>query len=183
MDLGLGQRRVAEILDANPWTYLLWEHDRTRPTPRFVPGILKFLEYDPLPKGQTLGERLRAARRALGLSHGALARKLGVDPSTVLNWERGRHTPPVQYVPRIVALTGPEHLAAEASLPERIRAYRRRHGLTQAELGRILGIHQSVISSWETGRTQPDTLGPQLARRVKELLSGTWSEPLEAQRP
>jgi DNA-binding XRE family transcriptional regulator len=69
MDLGLTQRRVAKMLGANPWTYLLWEHDWTRPRPRFVPAIIQFLGYDPFPKGVTFPERLRAARRRLGLTH------------------------------------------------------------------------------------------------------------------
>jgi|FLYL01.1.fsa_nt_gi transcriptional regulator with XRE-family HTH domain len=33
---------------------------------------------------------------------------------------------------------------------------RKRAGLTQAELARRLGTHQSVVARWETGRTRPD---------------------------
>lgn len=39
------------------------------------------------------------------------------------------------------------HLIAEA---------RKRAGLTQAELARRLGTHQSVVARWETGRSRPD---------------------------
>ena len=170
MDLGLQQRRVAETLGANPWTYLLWEHDRTRPTPRFVPAILQFLEYDPFPNGQTLGDRLRATRRTRGLSHDALARELGVDPSTVLNWERGRHTPPVEYWPRLLKLVGKDALPPDAPLADRLRTYRRAHGLTQAELGALLGISQNVVWAWERGRRSPITLGKEFVRRLEKLL-------------
>ena len=93
MDLGLRQRRVAEIFGANPWTYLLWEHDRTRPTPRFVPAILQFLGYDPFPKGVTFPERLRAARRRLGLTQAELGRQVGLSEGTVYDLEHGRQKP------------------------------------------------------------------------------------------
>jgi DNA-binding XRE family transcriptional regulator len=101
MDLGLPQRRVAEALGANPWTYLLWEHDRTQPTPRFVPPIVRFLGYDPFPNGQTLGDRLRAARKRLGLTHRELGARLGLSASTVYEAERGRSRPACPGVLRI----------------------------------------------------------------------------------
>jgi transcriptional regulator with XRE-family HTH domain len=41
----------------------------------------------------TLGQQIRQARESKGLSMGALARKIGVHPSTILGWERGRHRP------------------------------------------------------------------------------------------
>ncbi|WP_298625464.1 helix-turn-helix transcriptional regulator [uncultured Senegalimassilia sp.] len=35
----------------------------------------------------------------------------------------------------------------------RVRSLRKRRGLTQAELGKLVGSSQRVISSWETGET------------------------------
>jgi hypothetical protein len=37
-----------------------------------------------------------------------------------------------------------------------IREARRRAGMSQAELARALGTHQSVVGRWESGRTRPD---------------------------
>jgi DNA-binding XRE family transcriptional regulator len=93
MDLGLGQRRVAKTLGANPWTYLLWEHDRTQPTPRFVPAILQFLGYDPFAKGATFPERLRAARRRPGLTQAELAQQVGLSEGNVYDLAHGRTNP------------------------------------------------------------------------------------------
>jgi transcriptional regulator with XRE-family HTH domain len=152
MDLGLSQRQVAGSLGANPWTYLLWEHDRTVPTARFVSLIVEFLGYDPSPKGEIFQDRLRASRRRLGLSQRGLARRLGVDVSTVQKWESGRHIPPVRYWPAILRVIGHEELPPDAPLADRIRAFRRAHGLTQARLGVSLGVSQSVISEWERSR-------------------------------
>ncbi len=70
-----------------------WEAGLATPNLRAIPGVLQFLGYDPIETGSTLGERIRAARRRLGLSHADLAKRLEVDPSTVLDWETGRHRP------------------------------------------------------------------------------------------
>jgi len=41
----------------------------------------------------TIGQRIRAAREAAGLSRVKLARPLGCDPDTLANWEAGRTAP------------------------------------------------------------------------------------------
>jgi DNA-binding XRE family transcriptional regulator len=120
MDLGITQKEAARQIGANQWTVINWEKDRTQVAVRYVPAVIRFLGYDPFPKGKTLGERLRDARSIRGLSYPAMAQELDVDPSTLLNWECGRHNPPVNYWPRILELTGPEELASEASLPDRL---------------------------------------------------------------
>jgi transcriptional regulator with XRE-family HTH domain len=58
-----------------------------------MPAIIQFLGYNPLPAARSLPERLRTARRALGLSQRKMAKKLGVDPATLMGWEAGRHQP------------------------------------------------------------------------------------------
>jgi transcriptional regulator with XRE-family HTH domain len=155
MDLGITQKEAARRLGTDQFTLINWEKKRTEPAIRFVPGIVQFLGYDPFPKGVTLPERIRATRRARGLSHTALAKEFGVDPSTVLGWEGGRHHPPIEYWPRILGLIGQEELPPEAPLPDRLRGYRRAQGLTQAELGALLGVSQSVVSNWERGKNRP----------------------------
>ncbi|HZD71233.1 MAG TPA: helix-turn-helix transcriptional regulator [Actinomycetes bacterium] len=44
------------------------------------------------------------------------------------------------------------------SLSEVIRAARRQAGLSQAELGELLGVRQSSVSQWERGSTMPSTI-------------------------
>jgi DNA-binding transcriptional regulator YiaG len=71
-----------------------WELGRTAPATRFLPAIFRFLGCDPRPLGEnTFPERLRVARTARGLSQEALARRLGIDPTTVWRWEAGRGCP------------------------------------------------------------------------------------------
>lgn len=38
----------------------------------------------------------------------------------------------------------------------RVRELRKKHGLSQSQLAEKLGVHQTAVSQWETGRTDPD---------------------------
>lgn len=40
-------------------------------------------------------------------------------------------------------------------MENRIKEYRKAYGMTQAELGKRIGVTASNISSWEVGRTEP----------------------------
>ena len=54
-----------------------------------------------------------------------------------------------------------------------IRDYRRRHKLTQAQFGDVIGVSPQAISKWERQECYPDiTLLPRLA----ELLGGTVND-------
>lgn len=88
--LKLFQRDVAQLLGVSEATLLLWEKGYAEPAYRSFPAIVAFLGTDPSPPPTTLGERLKAKRRALGFSIDELAEFLGVDPSTAGDWERGR---------------------------------------------------------------------------------------------
>lgn len=73
LDLGLLQRAVAERLGANPLTVTNWETGRTNPVIRFLPQIIRFLGYSPVPESADLGDRIRAGRRLCRLSQRRLA--------------------------------------------------------------------------------------------------------------
>ena len=74
-------------------TITKWERQRTTPEIRFIAKIMEFLEYDPFDEPDSLSERLRTHRMRLGLSQRKLAAKLGIDPATLANWERGSRKP------------------------------------------------------------------------------------------
>ena len=39
----------------------------------------------------------------------------------------------------------------------RVKELRTAHGISQKALAAYLGVHQTAVSQWETGRTDPDT--------------------------
>ena len=104
MDLGLRQWDVAKRIGVDTSTVTNWELGRTEPEGQSIPGILDFLGTDPRPLGEGFPERLRRAREALGLTQRQLATRLGVDPSTVWSWERGRSARPPRNLARWVRI-------------------------------------------------------------------------------
>jgi DNA-binding XRE family transcriptional regulator len=93
MDLGITQKEAARRIGADPWTIINWEKGRTEPTVRFVPRIIRFLGQDPFLPGETFPDRIRAARRRLGLTQSELGDLVGLSKGTVYDLERGRQKP------------------------------------------------------------------------------------------
>jgi len=93
MTLKLFQKQVADQIGVHELTITGWEGNATVPEVRYMPAIIQFLGYNPLPAASSLPEQLATARRALGLSQRKMAGKLGVDPATLMGWEAGRHQP------------------------------------------------------------------------------------------
>jgi hypothetical protein len=67
----------------DPASVFNWEAGTSQPDFRYLPEIIQFLGYNPLPEPSTWAERLVQGRKVLGLSQRESALGLGVDPSTV----------------------------------------------------------------------------------------------------
>lgn len=55
---------------------------------------------------KTVGQAIRGERCAVGMSRSELARRIGVHPETVKNWERDKTSPSIENVMRISAVLG-----------------------------------------------------------------------------
>jgi transcriptional regulator with XRE-family HTH domain len=93
LGLKMLQRDVAARIGVTESSVFNWEANSAAPELRYMPAIIRFLGYNPLPEGKTWGERLVRQRTTLGFSQKAAARRLGVDPSTLARWERGEVEP------------------------------------------------------------------------------------------
>ena len=81
-----------------------WEINRTSPQLYLIPRIIAFLGYIPYDtQSGTLGKRIVACRRTMGLTQKELARRLDVDPSTLRRWETGGERPSRKYYARVLA--------------------------------------------------------------------------------
>jgi transcriptional regulator with XRE-family HTH domain len=93
LDLKVLQKQVSDLIGVHEMTITGWEGNTTVPEVRYMPAIIEFLGYNPLPASSSLPERVATARMALGLSQRKMAKNLGVDPATLMGWEAGRHQP------------------------------------------------------------------------------------------
>ena len=58
-----------------------------------------------------------------------------------------------------------------------IREIRRELKLSQAEFARLLGVHQTAVSQWETGRTSPEV---EMLLRIARMTGHTIDELMNA---
>jgi len=58
----------------------------------------------------------------------------------------------------------------ELKLNEEIRALRIRAGITQKQLGEIVGVSTGTIYNWEIGKTIPDVIKMEKIRNVSECV-------------
>jgi transcriptional regulator with XRE-family HTH domain len=93
LDLKLLQKQVSDQIGVHEQTITGWERNATSPEIRYIPAIIRFLGYSPLPPANTFPERLATTRRVLGLSQRKMAEAMGVDPTTLRGWEAERHQP------------------------------------------------------------------------------------------
>ena len=94
------------------------------------------------PQLRTIGDHLRRCRLDLRLLQRELADRLGVDESTVTNWEINRTTPALRFLPPIIDLLGFDPRPADMTLGEQLVA-------------RILGVDPGTLWRWESGQRQP----------------------------
>ncbi|MBK8178527.1 MAG: helix-turn-helix domain-containing protein [Planctomycetes bacterium] len=102
-----------------------------------------------------------------GLSQSAMARLLGVDAATILNWERNKTQPGPARLRSLCQFLGYFPEAIPTDLPSRIRAARHLLGLNQDQLAERLGVNPSTVQKWEHGRKRPY---PRFVRLFEDLV-------------
>jgi transcriptional regulator with XRE-family HTH domain len=103
----------------------------------------------------------------LGLLQKELASLLGADPGSVNAWELNYRQPALHRLPAIAAFLGYdlESPPVDAPLGLQIASKRRRLGLSQRALAKLLGIDEGTLRKWERGESQRRPSG-----RVRALL-------------
>jgi len=101
LGLKMLQKDVAEQLGVDKTSVFNWEANTSNPEVRYMPAIIRFLGYNPLPAANTLAEQLVRQRTSLGLSQKEAAGRIGVDASTLAKWERGEREPAGAFLGRV----------------------------------------------------------------------------------
>ena len=129
---------------------------------------------------RTWGDHIKTRRLDLKLTKRQLSLKLNVSDVTIYLWEKNRVKPSLAQVPKIIEFLGRDPFEKETeNFGDKIREYRRVHGLTQKNLACLIGIDPSTICSWERGEHHPTN---ELLNRLNPTLSlypSSASEPKE----
>jgi transcriptional regulator with XRE-family HTH domain len=105
---------------------------------------------------RTWGDWIKVRRLDLKLTKRQLSLKLNVSDLTIYLWEKNRIKPSLAQIPKIIEFLGRDPFEKKTeNLGERIREYRRVHGLTQKKLAEQLGVDQTALAAWERGENKP----------------------------
>ncbi len=102
LDLRLSQAKVAHLLGLNENTIAQWELNHKIPMISFLPKIISFLGYVPLigVEESSLRGKVISYRMRHGISQGELAKRITMDSTAVMNFEKGKDILP-KYVERL----------------------------------------------------------------------------------
>ncbi len=104
---------------------------------------------------KTLGDHLRKKRLDLKLLQRDIAQRLGVDETTVYNWEKNHSKPSLRYIPKIIKFLGHFPLKCKGGPVEKLKFYRFINGLSCKRLGKIMGRDPERLADWLNGRVRP----------------------------
>ena len=91
-----------------------------------------------------------------GLLQKDVAKILNVSEDTVTYWENGRSVPQIQCYPKIMKFLGYTPFSVDTStLTGRMKRFRMENGISQENLGKLVGVNESTIFSWENGYHKP----------------------------
>jgi len=102
------QKELAKQVGVDEASVYNWEANASAPRTDYLPAIIRFLGYNPLPAAKSLGERLVRQRTTLGLTQKECAQSLGVDPGTLARWERNEREPTGAFMSRVEQFLEPE---------------------------------------------------------------------------
>ena len=104
----------------------------------------------------TLGDHLRKRRLDLGLLQKDVAEEIGVNTSTITNWELNHNFPELRFIPAIIEFLGywPMDTPTD-NLGQQIVMKRTKLGISQKELAQQLCVNPSSLGRWEQDIGKP----------------------------
>ena len=106
---------------------------------------------------KTLGDHLRKKRLDLELLQEDVAKILGTNKASIVNWETNLRSPHIGYVSRIIDFIGyvPFESISDMSLDEKITTCRKIKGITQGQLAKQLGFDPGTVAQRENYHRKP----------------------------
>jgi len=128
----------------------------------------------------TLGDHIRTRRLDLGLLQQEVGGRIGVDGSTITNWEHNATVPVIRYIPAIIQFLGYDPFPPTNSFTERLIVTRKALGLSQQKMAVKLGVDPATLQGWETGQHRPS---PKSMARITKILLTQRFLPLQKSLP
>ena len=119
----------------------------------------------------TVGDHLRKRRLGLKLLQKDVAEQLGVDKTSVFNWEANSSIPETRYMPGIIDFLGTIRCRRRTRWPSSWSDDQLGLGLSQKESARELAVDPSIVAKWERGEREP--AGAFLTRVKRFLQDGS----------
>lgn len=101
----------------------------------------------------TIGEHLKARRLALHRFQSDVAKELGIEKTSLQNWERGIYEPIPEFYPAIIKFLGYVPFSDDGSVGGRMRWLRLCSGWNQKEFAAASRCSVTTIWRWEDNRT------------------------------
>jgi transcriptional regulator with XRE-family HTH domain len=124
--------------------------------------------YPTIPK--TIGEMIRKRRLDLKLRQLDVAKQIGCDEMTVVNWEKGHHHPRVNHMAGVITFLGFNPFPNCDTVAQRLVNRRKTLGATQKDFACQIGVDPSTLARWERGEREPKG---KYAERIGQLWEAT----------
>lgn len=89
--------------------------------------------------------------------------------ASIYNWEGNRTTPALREIPAVLRFLGYSSFPSPQSLPEKLVLYRRTMGVSRKRMAKTLGIDESTLARWETGKGYPTKRSLKIIEAILEL--------------
>ena len=120
---------------------------------------------------KTWGDHIKVRRLDLKLTKRQLSLRFNVSDVTIYLWERNKARLSLAQIPKIIEFLGRDPFEKKTeNVGEKIREYRRIHGLTQNKLAERLGVDETTVAGWERDEHVP-------IKRLRDKLSYFLIEP------
>jgi transcriptional regulator with XRE-family HTH domain len=118
----------------------------------------------------TLGDHIRSRRLDLDLFQSDVAEQIGVDTTTICNWDGNTSFPAIRYIPSVLEFLGYDPFPPAKSFAERLLTARKVLGLSQRKLALSFGVDPGTWQSWEAGQHKPTERNVERVERFLETL-------------
>jgi transcriptional regulator with XRE-family HTH domain len=143
----------------------------SEPAPLVLPRSHRLSTRNRIPeKLETIGDHLLRRRLALKLLQREVGEILGVDKTSIYNWERNYSQPRLEYMPAIIRFLGYNPQPPPSGWGERLVQGRKALGLSQREAATRIGVDMSTLARWERGEREPNgTFSARATRFLRDL--------------